>query len=112
MQVGFLEWLINGGLVIFSLIAAGLFIVQAIFTFILWRKGEAKYKFKFITYAIAAAAIIEGSITYIVAELPGGLSTNAQVGLIAVFLVMVCIAGGMQIYFFIRESWLKKEAKA
>jgi hypothetical protein len=41
------------------------------------------------------------------------ISGDAFVGMLFIFLVMAGVAGGMQIYFFIRDNWLQKEeAKA
>jgi len=111
MQYELLDWLKNdGGLVTLSLIAAGLFVVQAVFTFLLWRKGDEKYLFKFIVYSIAAGAIFIIDIGYL--SLYKVITDEAFIGLEVVFLVMACVAGGMQIFFFIRDTWLKKEAKA
>ena len=112
MQDELAEWLIaDGGLLLFSLIAAGLFVFQGILTLLLWRKGEKKYFFKFITYFIAAGAILIGSIIYIVMIFGEGMPTTSFVGLIAVFVIVAAVACGIQIFFFIRDTWLQKEAK-
>lgn len=112
MQEELFVWLIDGGgLGILCLIAAGLFVVQAVFTFLLWRKGDEKYLFKFIVYAIAAGAILIVGIGFL-SFAENAITDEAFIGLEVVFLVMACVAGGMQIFFFIRDTWLKKEAKA
>ena len=113
MQEALVEWLIDdGGLIVLGLIAAGLFTVQAVFTFLLWRKGDGdkKYLFKFIVYAIAAGAIFLIDIS--LGLLYDVITDETFLGLEIVFLVMACVAGGMGIFFFIRDTWLKKEAKA
>ena len=113
MQDELAEWLLgDGGLLMFSLIAAGLFVFQGILTLLLWRKGEEKYLFKFITYFIAAGAILVGSIIYIVVIFGEGMPSSTFTGLIAVFVIMAAVACGMQIFFFIRDTWLQKEAKS
>ena len=113
MQEALLEWLLDdGGLIVLGLIAAGLFTVQAVFTFLLWRKGDGdkKYLFKFIVYAIAAAAIFIIDIGLML--LYDVISDETFISLEILFLVIACVAGGIQIFFFIRDTWLKKEAKA
>jgi hypothetical protein len=110
MQWELLDWLLeDGGIVTLSLIVAGLFIVQAVFTFLLWRKGDETYLFKFIVYAIAAAAILIADFGFIVGPLNELIPEEAWIANVGVFLVVACVAGGMQIYFFIRDTWLKKE---
>ncbi len=110
----FITWFLDdgGGLIGMVLIAAGLFVVQAVFTFLLWRKGDEKYLFKFISYAIAATTLIIGAITWIQTMIMEDISMEALIGLAAIFLIAVCIAGGIQIFFFIRDTWMKKETKA
>lgn len=113
MQYELVNWFVgDGGLVTLSFIVAVLFVVQAVFTFLLWRKGDKKYLFKFIVYAIAAAAILIADFAYGL-DMNHAISGDAFVGMLFIFLVMAGVAGGMQIYFFIRDNWLQKEeAKA
>ena len=112
MQEEFLNWLIeDGGLVYLALIAVGLFAVQTVFSFLLWRKGDKKYFFNFIVYAIAAATIMIGIIAYVGGLMDNIISEETFTGIAAFFIVAACIAGGIQIFFFIRDTWLKKEAK-
>jgi O-antigen/teichoic acid export membrane protein len=110
----FIMWFLGagGGLIGIVLIAAGLFAVQAIFTFMLWRKGDENYLFKFIVYAVAATGLVVGAITYIIGVIQEDLTSGALTGGIAVFVIMACVAGGLEIFFFIRDTWLRKEAKA
>jgi hypothetical protein len=111
MQEELLIWLIDyGGIAIISLIAAGLFVVQAVFTFLLWRKGDEKYFFKFIVYAIAAAAIFIVTFGYML--MFDVISDEAFLACEVIFILMAGVAGGIQIFFYIRDNWLKKEAKA
>ena len=111
----FIMWFLGagGGLIAIVFIAAGLFAVQAVFTFLLWRKGDTTYLFKFIVYAIAAAGLVIGAIGYISGIILGSGPTEAAfIGATAFFVIAACVAGGIQIYFFIRDTWLSKEAKA
>ena len=111
MQDELLIWLLEyGGLAIVALIAAGLFVVQTVFTFLLWRKGDEKYFIKFIVYAIAAAAILIGTIGLMLFY--DVITDEAFLAFEVIFIVMACVAGGIQIFFYIRDNWLKKEAKA
>jgi uncharacterized membrane protein len=114
MQTEIVDWLFNdGGLVILSLIVAALFVVQAVFTFLLWRKGNETYLLKFIVYAIAAAAILIADFGFALGPLNEVISMDAWIGFSFVFLLMAGVAGGIQIYFFIRDTWVRKEeAKA
>jgi len=113
MQEEFLNWLYGeGGLATLAIIAAALFAVQAVFTFLLWRKGDKKWFFNFVVYAIAAATIMVGVIAYVGGLMDNIISEDAIVGMAVFFLVTACVAGGIQIFFFIRDTWLRKEAKA
>jgi hypothetical protein len=111
MQEELLVWLVDdGGLAIIGLIAAGLFVVQAVFTFLLWRKGDEKYLLKFIVYAIAAGAIL--IVSFGLMLFYDVITDEAFIVFEVIFVVMACVAGGIQIFLFIQDTWLKKEAKA
>ncbi|HUX98274.1 MAG TPA: hypothetical protein VMV49_01855 [Candidatus Deferrimicrobium sp.] len=98
----------SGGLSIVLLIAGTLFAVQAVITFLLWRKGDESYFLKFISYAIAAGAILGIGIGISIALADGG---GGLLSGVFIFEILAAITIGIQIYIFIRDNWLSKENK-
>ena len=95
----------SGGLSVVLFIAGALFAVQAVITFLLWRKGDETYFLKFLSYAIAAAAILIVGIG-LTAALVGA---KGIMSVIIIFEILTPIAIGIQVYIFIRDNWLSKE---
>ena len=106
MDIG--DFVDSGGLSVVLFIVGALFAVQAVITFLLWRKGDETYFLKFLSYAIATAAILILGIG-LTALLVGSGSGSTLMALIIVFEIFTPIAIGIQIYIFIRDNWLSKE---
>lgn len=98
----------NGGLAIFGFIAAGLFGLQAYFTFMLWKNGDESYFARFISYLIAAVIFLLGSINYVI-NLHGPSNYSLLVFTMFLFLIGATIAAGIQIFLFVQKKWLRKE---
>ncbi len=98
----------NGGLAVVLIIAGCLFAVQAVICFLLWRKGDKSYFLKFLSYIIAAIPIIFLGIAMSIA-ING--PDNFAVMMIFVFVFATPVAIGIQIYSFIRNTWLSKEGE-
>lgn len=111
MQDYIIEWLLeSGGLPLLGLIAGTLIALQAVFTFLLWRKGEKSYFLPFLSYTIATAALIIGSISYI-----GALSHWSQETVmftLSFFVITAIVAASLHIFHFIMNTWISKEEKA
>jgi hypothetical protein len=111
MQEALVEFLLeDGGLAIIGLISGGLFVAQAIFTFIIWRKGDKSYFIPFLSYLIAATAMIGGSISFIGILID--YSYQLEDFMFIFFIITAIAAAALQIYNFIIKNWISKEGKA
>ncbi|NVM52244.1 MAG: hypothetical protein HWN66_00985 [Candidatus Helarchaeota archaeon] len=88
-------------------IAAVLFLHQAIFSFLLWRRGEKKYLLRFIIYSIAAGGLVILTLGFL--SIPFGGSGRLYFGSMYLLGILGAVATGLTIYLFIRELWLSKE---
>jgi hypothetical protein len=92
----------SGYLPILTLIAGCLFAVQAVFTCLMWRKGDETYFLKFISLTLAAVGLILAGICYPLAFKVGGVAMDIG----GVFLAIAIIGGaGIQAWLFIRDTW-------
>jgi hypothetical protein len=111
MQDAIVEFLFqDGGLVVFGLIAGGLFAVRSVFTFLLWRKGERELFIPFLSYVLVTAALIVASISFITLIFDESAAT--YIFMTVFFTLVSAAAGGLQIYNFIKNKWFSKEGKA
>jgi O-antigen/teichoic acid export membrane protein len=108
-EMSFENFIENGGLLSVLIIAGSLFAVQAVMTFLLWRKGDQSYFLKFISYTIAAAAILLNAIN-LAWGMAGGEGSTFLI-LVIVLTIAAPIAIGIQVYIFIKDTWLSKEDK-
>jgi uncharacterized membrane protein len=101
----------DGGLLVILIVATALFAIQTFATYVLWKRGDDKYKLRFISLLIASIALFIGLIAEIQVVIKGGSEALFIMGLV-VFMGAIPIAAGLQIFLFIRDTWLKKEEKA
>ena len=87
-----------------AMIAGILLAVQAVFSFLLWRKGYKTYFMKFLSFSMISFAIIFAGITY--ASMGG-----AFVAAVFIFFLAVPIGVGLQIFIFIRDTWFPGKAE-
>jgi hypothetical protein len=104
------EFLLNGGIFIFTLIGAVGFGLQAYFTYYFWKKGEEKYFLTFVSYLLATAALVCGMLC--AAQLSWGDSVLVFYLTLFSFIGLAIAAAGIQIYRFIRDTWISTEGKA
>ncbi len=109
--MSFYEFLFSGGLLMFGLIGVGCFAAQSVFTFLLWRKGDETYFLKFLSFCIATVGMLIGTIAWVII-LSGGGSEGFLLFSMAIFFLTAAVAAGIQIFVFIRDSWVRKEVKA
>ncbi|MHA1278451.1 MAG: hypothetical protein ACTSQI_13365 [Candidatus Helarchaeota archaeon] len=101
----------DGGLLIILTVATALFGFQTFVTYILWRRGDERYKLRFISLLLASIALFLSIITELQIMLKSGSPEIFQTGLV-IFMLVIPVAAGLQIFLFIWETWLKKEEKA
>ena len=98
----------SGYLPILTLIAGCLFAVQAVFTCLMWRKGDETYFLKFISLTIAAVGLIMAGILYPIAMKGAGVAMDIG----GVFLAVAIVGGaGIQAWLFIRDTWFAGDEK-
>jgi hypothetical protein len=102
------EFLLEGGILFFTLLGAVGFGLQAFFSFIFWRKGEDEYFLRFISYVLATAALIFGVIS---AGALWGSSEGAIIACFILFFILATAAAGVRIFIFVWNTWIKSEAK-
>ena len=101
-------WIDSHILTVLVLIAGGLLVAQAVFTFLLWRKGDDSYLPKFIALSIAAFVVLMMGIGWLV-MMEGDPSSAFVYTLAGIFLFVAPIAIGIQIFIFIRDTWFPKD---
>ena len=96
------------GLPLIAITAGILLAVQAVFSFLLWRKGNKTYFMKFLSFSMISFAITFAGISYTTIYTGGGEPFVAGV---FIFFLFVPIGVGLQIFIFIRDTWFPGTAE-
>ncbi|MHA1132638.1 MAG: hypothetical protein ACTSQQ_17765, partial [Candidatus Helarchaeota archaeon] len=102
----------GGHLLTLIFIGASLLVVQAVFSFLLWRKGESKYFLRFLIYVIGAVAVFAGAIgilQWVMETIGPGGSYDIWIISLNLIATIGAVAVGIMVYLFIRDLWLHKE---
>ncbi|HUX98690.1 MAG TPA: hypothetical protein VMV49_03995 [Candidatus Deferrimicrobium sp.] len=89
------------------MIAGILFAIQAVITFLLWRKGDQSFYLKFVSFLTATICLLCAFVSYLIALSESEALLNVAA---VVMLIGVPIAAGIQIYLYIRDTWFSDAA--
>jgi len=99
---------LNGGIQTIIAITLGLLIATTIFTFLLWKNGEADQFYKLLGYLCGLIATVGGFIA----------SIQFITGSSSVFIIWTTIAifaliggAGLRLFILIKDKWFAKEEK-
>ena len=111
IQATYDNFFMDGGLFGIVFIAMILFAAQAVFAFLLWRKGEDKFFLRFIIYSVVTWMLFMGvlGLGQYFAEDPG---YEFLIGVIYLISITAPIVVGVTIFLFIWDTWIKTEEKA
>ncbi len=108
--MSFFEVFVEGGGALILIIISGILLaVQALFAFLIWRKGDAKYFMKFLYLTLAAVAALLGG-AFLMSILMGIGGSEFTLTFSSGVLAIAGIgAVGIAIFLFIRDTWISKE---